>query len=217
MFRLKTVRQLKGDKDFDAWLYYVKLHLESKDLHELIDTSIPRPPETSPRYELWRQCSRKVRIWLAESITWDVAQEMEANPVKAEFADEYLQRLERVVFRQFFRIPGLLYFDPFDINKKDYRITEEYIRALRSRVALLKKVRAEPLPQDIMRHLIREFTDETEARRDWSVENYKKVTDGSAEFDEKDLHAACEHLLRLEAFDHARDTLLKRLKNEFPS
>ncbi|KAL4899739.1 hypothetical protein BDW74DRAFT_183386 [Aspergillus multicolor] len=161
-FTLKPVQRLKGHEDFDEWLYYVKVHLESLGLKDLLDRSLPRPKEIWNTYKIWCECSIKVRIWLADSISWDVAQLMEANSEPAIFADDYLAKLDMVVFWFAYQNPQMVYDDAVRVKRKNYPNLLEFVKALRSKFALAKKV-GTMLPHESMQILLREVRDDMPA------------------------------------------------------
>lgn len=58
---LPRVKPLKGMPDYDIWLFKVETTLQQHNLHELIDSTIPRPSDTDPKHEHWRKLSKLVK------------------------------------------------------------------------------------------------------------------------------------------------------------
>ncbi|KAL3487441.1 hypothetical protein BJX62DRAFT_213630 [Aspergillus germanicus] len=121
---LPPIKPLEGHEDFDIWLYRVKLQLEiegTEGLKTLIDGPNGRVwLLLTTHFHGYQQYSRHITMWLASNLSDNVIRAMEADPERAVFADDYIKKVERVVFRFAYNNPRLVYEDALGIERRNY-------------------------------------------------------------------------------------------------
>ncbi|KAJ0421589.1 hypothetical protein BJY00DRAFT_282000 [Aspergillus carlsbadensis] len=144
---LRPIKPLEGHEDFDVWLYRVKLQLRiesTEGLKKLIDGSITRDGQAwhiwATDFHSYQQYSERVAMWLASNLSDNVIRAMEADPERPVFADDFIAKIERVVFRFAYNNPGLVYEDALGVKRYEYDSIEHFVEALKSKVALSNKV-----------------------------------------------------------------------------
>lgn len=98
----KLTLTLQGPKNMEEWLHEVKLVLADRNLENLIDITVPRPPWSHPDALKWQTLSRQVQVWLREGITGRIVPHVMGRKPRSELADEFLEDIKKAVER--FRI-----------------------------------------------------------------------------------------------------------------
>lgn len=97
-FRLpKMVIPLRGPSDLEDWNVAVREVLSRYQLHNLVDSKIPRPKWSDPTALKWQTLSRLVLVWLHDNIVpYMLKHIMKRNP-RMELADEFMEDTHKAV------------------------------------------------------------------------------------------------------------------------
>lgn len=133
---LPRVKPLKGMPDYDIWLFKVETTLQQHNLHELIDSTIPRPSDTDPKHEHWRKLSKLVKTWLAHQLGKPMIRAFLCTRARLEFADDFMHAIEKLVLGE----PGLAWTKAANIQRADYANVDHFVAALKMRVRYSNKV-----------------------------------------------------------------------------
>jgi hypothetical protein len=146
---LPQIKPLEGHEDFDVWLYRVKLQLEmegTEGLETLIDGSNGRVWHLlATPFHGYQQYLRRIAMWLASNLSANVIRAMEADPEQPVFADDYIKKVERVVFRFAYNNPHLVYEDALGIERRNYDSIEQFVEALKFKVAVREQIPTLPV------------------------------------------------------------------------
>jgi hypothetical protein len=149
---LPPIKPLEGHEYFDVWLYRVKLQLKmegTEGLEKVIDRSMSKDEQAwhilATNFHGYMQYSERVAMWLASNLSDKVIRAMEADPERPEFADDFIRKVERVVFRFAYKNPHLVYEDALGIERREYDSIEHFVEALKYKVALSNKVNDDEL------------------------------------------------------------------------
>ncbi|KIA75474.1 hypothetical protein HK57_00058 [Aspergillus ustus] len=145
---LPSIQPLEGHEDFDVWIYRVRLQLKiegTTGLERLLDNSITKTRQAWDMgldFRTFKRYSERIALWLSSNLSDTVIRAMEADPERPVMADDYITKLERVVFRFAYKNPRLVYDDALGIERREYASIEQFVKALKSKVALSNKVNA---------------------------------------------------------------------------
>jgi hypothetical protein len=94
-FNLSNIAPLlASEADYDSWLGKIEKTLRVHNVHQLIDTSVPKPLNTSPNAKNWYQLSLQVREWLTTCIEPELVHAVNRRGQPVNFADDFMRELK---------------------------------------------------------------------------------------------------------------------------
>ncbi|KAL3466046.1 hypothetical protein BJX64DRAFT_284979 [Aspergillus heterothallicus] len=107
----------------------------TEGLEYLIDRPLTRDGQhlRETNHHHYEQYSKRIALWIASNLSDNVIRMMEADPERPLFADDYIAKLERVVFRFAYNNPWLVYDDVLAIDTRGggvYGSIEQFVEAL---------------------------------------------------------------------------------------
>ena len=85
---------MKEKEELEMWIDKAERILQTHNLHNLINKSIPRPMKNNPDGQKWKTLSKQVRSWPANSFGRDLLYEVYARGDRTGFADEFKEELK---------------------------------------------------------------------------------------------------------------------------
>ena len=90
-------KKLSTKADYVGWAYSIKEALETYDIEDLIDLSLPRPKLGSSKYDRWREYSKRVKTWLSGQIASNVTDQVIQLPDASRYADDHYSKIISVI------------------------------------------------------------------------------------------------------------------------
>lgn len=160
----KITPLLKEREELNMWIEKVEKILQSHNLHNLINNSIPWPMRRNPNGQKWKTLSKQVRSWLSDSMENDLLQEINSPGNHINFADEFMEEIKKHMKGEGHGALKAAMTKFRTISRNQFSTSEEFINALKARYRTLSDLEGNMPPYYALQTMLLELMEVPELK-----------------------------------------------------
>ncbi|XHG07458.1 hypothetical protein AWENTII_010605 [Aspergillus wentii] len=126
--KLNPIREtLYDENNYWTWLSKIKSALETHNLQDLTNPTIPRPIDPSPQYEHWKRTSQHVGLWLRMNLSPAVLKTLKTTL----YADDTFSIIQTLILGDMSVRPKQVWKKAISTRRCQFATVEEYVETFR--------------------------------------------------------------------------------------